>query len=369
MNRTVNPAGAGDSRASRSRGASEPRILAPRILAPRILAPRILAIGLAVLVSASCSTAPKTTAVYDVRNKAAEFVKLGDSFMARNIYDQAAKYYEEALGADQSIDYIEGVARCHVSIGRAWLAAGDPAKAEREFRDGLEYGRMAASPGAQALATAGLGEVAWARGDREGALALFQQAVVLAGKDQAAMAIALHDEATALAGLGRGAEAEAGLTKAASINAKAGRWSEVGANRYVLASILSKAGRYEEALAQAGLALEADRKVENGPGMAKDLAALATISQKMDRKQESFDYWRRSFDTALASNMPEDVRKALVALVALAGELGREDDAARYAALLARLDASLGAAAPSAAPQAPGAPQPQATGPAQGAGR
>jgi tetratricopeptide (TPR) repeat protein len=321
-----------------------PRILAPRILAPRILAPRILALGLAALVAASCSTAPKNTAVYDIRNKAAEFVKLGDSFMARNIYDQAANYYEEALEADQSIDYVEGVARCHVSIGRAWLAAGDPGRAEREFRDGLEYGRMAGAPGAQALATAGLGEVAWARGDREGALALFQQAVVLAGKDQAALAIALHDEATALAGLGRGAEAEAGLTKAASINAKAGRWSEVGANRYVLASILSKAGRYEDALVQAALALEADRKVENGPGMAKDLAALATISQKMERKQEAFDYWRRSFDTALASNLPEDVRKALVALGALAKELGREDDAARYAALLAKLEASLGTA-------------------------
>jgi tetratricopeptide (TPR) repeat protein len=354
MTETVRPAGAAGSRAPRD-CAPRGRALAPRILAPRILAPRILAMGLAALLAASCSTAPKTTAVYDVRNKAAGFVKLGDSFMARNVYDQAAKYYEEALEADQSIDYIEGVARCHVSIGRAWLAAGDPAKAEREFRDGLEYGRMAASPGAQALATAGLGEVAWARGDREGALALFEQAVVIAGKDQAALAIALHDEATALAGLGRGAEAEAGLAKAASINAKAGRWSEVGANRYVLASILSKAGRYDEALAQAGLALEADRKVENGPGMAKDLAALATISQKMDRKQAAFDYWRRSFDTALASNMPEDVRRALVSLVALAGELDRGDDAARYAALLARLEASMGAAVPSAAPLSPAA--------------
>ena len=343
MKRTVDQAGPAGSRAPCGR-APRTRARACGAFMPRILAPRILALGLAALVAASCSTAPKNTAVYDIRNKAAEFVKLGDSFMARNIYDQAANYYEEALEADQSIDYVEGVARCHVSIGRAWLAAGDPGRAEREFRDGLEYGRMAGAPGAQALATAGLGEVAWARGDREGALALFQQAVVLAGKDQAALAIALHDEATALAGLGRGADAEAGLTKAASINAKAGRWSEVGANRYVLASILSKAGRYEDALVQAALALEADRKVENGPGMAKDLAALATISQKMERKQEAFDYWRRSFDTALASNLPEDVRKALVALGALAKELGREDDAARYAALLAKLEASLGAA-------------------------
>jgi len=348
-----NPAGVAGRRA--------PCHLAHRIVAPRILASRILAMGLASLIAVSCSTAPKSTAVYDVRNKAAEFVKLGDSFMSRNIYDQAAKYYEEALEADQSIDYVEGVARCHVSIGRAWLAAGDPGKAEREFRDGLEYGRMAASPGAQALATAGLGEVAWARGDREGALRLFEQAVALAGKDQAALAIALHDEATAKAGLGRGAEAEDDLERAASINAKAGRWSEVGSNRYVLASILSKAGRYEEALAQAGLALEADRKVENGPGMAKDLAALATISQKMERRQEAFDYWRRSFDTALASNMPEDVRKALVSLVALAGELGRSDDAARYAALLAKLEAGMGTA--------PATPATSATGVVPGAGK
>lgn len=333
--------------------------------ASRIVASRIVAMALAAALAAACSTAPKSAAVYDTRNRAAEFVKLGDSFMGRNVYDQAARCYEEALAANQSVDYVEGVARCHVSLGRAWLAAGDPAKAEREFVEGLEYGRMAGSPGAQALATAGRGEVAWARGDREGALALFLEAVALAGKDQAALAVALHDAATAKAGLGRGAEAAVDLERAAAINAKAGRWSEVGANRYVLASILSKDGRYDEALAQAGLALEADRKVENGPGLAKDLAALATILQKMGRTQEAFDYWRRSFDTALAANMVDDVRKALVSLEALAGELGREDDATRYAALLARLDAGL--AAPPEPASGAAAPAGQATGSPPGA--
>jgi tetratricopeptide (TPR) repeat protein len=294
----------------------------------------------AMLFGVSCSTAPKDQPVFDTRNKAAEYSKLADGLMARSVWDQAVNYYRQSLEANSSVDNIEGVARSHVSLGRAWLAGGDMEEAERQFRLGLDYARMAGSKSAEALATAGLGEVAYARGDKEGALASFAAAILLAADDNAVLAVALHDSATAKASLGRGEEARADLEKAASINAKAGRWGEVGANRYVLASIFSKAGDFDDALAQARLALAADKRVENGPGIAQDLAAMATILAKMGRKDEAWDWWRRAFDTALVADMPGSVRKALESLVSLGRELGKDSDAERYATLLARLDAA-----------------------------
>jgi tetratricopeptide (TPR) repeat protein len=318
----------------------------------------------AVAAMASCSTAPKNRDVFDTRNQAADFVKMADGFYEKARWAEAAKYYEQALEADSSVDYVEGVARCHVSLGRNWLAAGDADQAKREFSDGLEYARIAGSKPAQALAIAGLGEVAWAKGDKYSALSRFEDAVAIAQDDNAALAVALHDRATAEAALGRPADAKADLEQAAAFNEKGLRWSEVGANRYMLASVLSREGSYDAALQQAFLALAADKKVENGPGIAQDLAAVASIYGRMQDKQDSWDWWRRAFDTALAVDNPKAVRKALTSLIDLAGQLGKDEDAGRYAALLKRLDEAEAAQAPTAVPPVDGPAAPASAVPA-----
>ncbi|HUW40990.1 MAG TPA: tetratricopeptide repeat protein [Rectinemataceae bacterium] len=293
---------------------------------------------------ASCSSAPKPPdAVYDIRNKAADYAKLGDGFMATGQYDLAEKYFREALQADSSVDDLDGVSKSHTSLGRAYLAAGKPEEARSQFAGALDYGRMAGSGPASSLATSGLGEVSYREGDKEGALALFERAAALAGEDGNSLAVALHDEGVAKAALGRKPEALADLERAASINLGLRRWIELAANRYVMASLFVSENRLEEASAMALSALDADKRAENGRGIAGDLAALAGISTRMDRKSEAWDYWRRCFDSALANGEPVEVRKALTALVALADELGKAADKTRYAAMLAKLDAAQGA--------------------------
>jgi tetratricopeptide (TPR) repeat protein len=294
---------------------------------------------------AACSSAPKPPdAVFDARNKAAELAKLGDGFMARALYAQALKYYGDALSTSSGVDDLDGVCAARVSMGRAYLAAGDAAAAESEYRAASEYARMSGSSGARSTAEAGLGEVAFAKGDREGALAFFEKAVALAGgapaKDDKALAIALHDRGVAESALERRAAALADFSKAEALNLKAKRWTELGANRYASASALAADGRTADALEAALGALDADKRGENARAVPLDLAAAASLSAKLGKTGNAWDYWRRSFDSALAGDSPASARKALVALIDLAPGLKRDDEGARYAALLAQLEAS-----------------------------
>ncbi len=295
----------------------------------------------------SCSTAPTAPdAVYDTRNKAADYAKLGDSFIATGQYDLAERYYREALQADSSVDDLEGVSNAHSSLGRAYLAAGQADEARMQFASALDYARMAGSGPASSIATSGLGELAYRAGDKAQALELFERAVALADKDDKSLAVALHDAAVAKAALGRTDEAMADLGRAESINLALRRWTELATNRYVMASLLAAQNRLEDALAMALKALEADKKAENGRGIAGDLAAVASLSTRLGQKAEAWDYWRRCFDSAMAVNDPAIVRKALTAMIAMADELGKTTDKAHYAALLAKLDAAEGSISP-----------------------
>jgi tetratricopeptide (TPR) repeat protein len=310
----------------------------------------ILALSLA-----ACSSAPRAPdAVYDTRNKAAELAKLGDGFMAKMQFSDALRYYEDALKAGSSVDDLASVAASHASMGRTYLAAGETEAALGEYEASLDYARLSGEVAARSRAQAGLGEVAFAKGDATAALSGFEEAVALAsgpeasavktqaGKaaNQKALAIALHDRGVAKASLDRRPEALVDLRSAEALNLKAKRWTELGANRYAMASTLAADGRFGEAMAAALGALDADKRAENARALPADLAAAASLSSKLGKDAEAWDYWRRSFDSAMAVGDPASVRKALTALVALAPGLNREAEGSRYATLLAKLDAA-----------------------------
>jgi tetratricopeptide (TPR) repeat protein len=309
------------------------------------------ALGAACLaLCAACSTAPKNAGViYETKNKAVDFSRLGDGFMATGQYDQAMSYYGQALQASRSVDDLEGISSIQASMGKAYANAGMPAEARAAYEASLERARMAASAPAEAVALTGLGELDYAEGKREEALERFNKALdrlAPEGKTpkakekatQKAFAIALHDRAVARVAMGQAGEARADLERAAEINEKAKRWVELAANRYVLASMLSSEGKLEEALAMALSALEADKTAENGHGIAGDLAAAGRLAQRLGRDEEAFGYWKRSFDAALAIDDARATRAALASLPALASKLKRPGEEKRYAALLVQLD-------------------------------
>ena len=308
----------------------------------------------------SCSSAPKPPeGVFDARNKAAEFAKLGDGFMAKAQFALALQYYSDALKANSAVDDLAGVAASHASMGRAYLAAGETDAARLEYQASLEYAGFSGVAVAQSVAKVGLGEVSFALGAKDEALAAFEEAVILAtpgkkapkeAKDDKALAVALHDAAVAKAALDRIPEAIADLEKAQGMNLAAKRWIELGANRYALASALAATGRTADALAAALGALEADKRAENARAVPGDLAAAASLSSKLGQDAEAWDYWRRSFDSALSADDAAAVRKALVALVAAAPKLKKDNAGSRFAALLAKLDEAEGKAGAAASP-------------------
>lgn len=299
------------------------------------------ALFLAALALSGCSTRPKTpTESYAIRNQVADYLKLADGFFSRGNYDSAVSFYNEAIKAASSVDHLEGVATARASLGRVYLAAGRSDDAERELLKAYEYAHTAGFRGAASLAASGLGEVLYRRGDREGALARFDEAIALADQDEEALAIALHNAATAKTALDRREEAKSDLERAAAINQKRKSWSEFAANRYLLASIYVKEGNLEAARNTAGEALDSDKKAENGRGIALDLAALGSLSRRLGKTEDAYWYWRRSFDTALAVDEAEGVRKALMALQELSAELGRPaEEISSWSEMLRRLDA------------------------------
>ena len=91
-------------------------------------------------------------------------------------------------------------------------------------------------------------------------------------------------------------------------------------------------------------------RAENARAVPGDLAAAASLSSKLGQDAEAWDYWRRSFDSALSADDAAAVRKALVALVAAAPKLKKESDGSRFAALLAKLDEAEGKSGAAASP-------------------
>ncbi|MCP5454454.1 MAG: hypothetical protein H7A27_10830 [Spirochaetaceae bacterium] len=286
----------------------------------------------------SCSSAPKRqAAVVERKNEAAEYSGLADGFLASGQYSSALQYYGEALDASLSVDDVAGAVKSRGSLGRAYLAIGGLDDAEREFGDALEDARALGEPALVALCLSNLGELRYARGDRDAADALFAEAEGLAAGDDAIAAVVAHNRGVVAMARADYAAAEAFVLRSAAANEKARRWVELGSNRYALASIANARGDLPGAIAWAGSALEADKRAENSPGIGADLEALARLELKAGDGAAAFDYYRRAFGLWLSLGRADDAERCLVALTGLASSLGKDDYAARYEALLARI--------------------------------
>jgi hypothetical protein len=102
----------------------------------------------------------------------------------------------------------------------------------------------------------------------------------------------------------------------------------------MISSIHSKKGDYGKALAEAALALENDKKIENSPGIVQDLAAVASITAKLGDNERAYSYCRRAYETAVAAGLEAAAKKCLERLVSAAKALNLAEDAAAWQKLL-----------------------------------
>lgn len=303
---------------------------------PRSLgAARAAALTLA-LVMASCSSAPKRPAEELARkNEAAQYAKLADDFFFKGQYLQALSFYGEALDAHLSVDNVEGAVLTRNSLGRAFLALGRSADAEREFADALRDARAFGKPALVAQSLSNLGELLYARGERDSAGAAFAEAEPLVAASDPLSAVIAHNRGVLALAMGEFDQAQAYLSRAEAANERAKRWAALGTNRYVLASLANARGDAAGALSWAKKALEADKRGENSLGIGADLEALAQLSRKAGEAEAAFDYYRRALGLWLSLGRDADARRCAKALAELAEGLGEEALARRYAAMAA----------------------------------
>jgi len=309
-----------------------------RLAKARKLLTGIMIAGLAVS-AASCSSSPKRSRdVVARKNEAADYAKLADGFFFAGQYLSALQFYGEALDGNLSVDNVEGAIIARSSLGRVYLAMGRQDDAAREFGDALEDARAFGTSNLLALCLSNLGELRFAQGKVDEAADLFAAAEPLSAGDNATAALLAHNRGMVAKSRGDLDGAEALILKAAAFNEKAARWSELGSNRYVLASIANARGDITGAIALAEKALAADKAAENIPGIGADLQALARLRRRNGEPQLAFDLYRRAFGVWVGFNRVAEARACLQALGELAGELGKEEYAVRYAELLGRLE-------------------------------
>jgi len=300
------------------------------------------AVALAAVLAAAtgCSSAPQGTGeVVARKNEAADFSKLADGFFFEGQYASALQYYGEALDANLAVDNMEGAIGARNSLGRTYLALGRLDDAARELGDALEDARAAGLPGSIALSLSNLGELRYARGDADGAVALFEEAAAVVSPKDPTSAVISHNRGVIALARGDLDSAEAFLLAAAKVNEKEKRWIELATNRYVLAAVFNARGDLDGAIAWAYRALAADKAAENTLGIGADLEAAAKLQRKAGRADLAFDLYRRAFGLWLAANREQDAIRCLNALSVLAGELDKEDYLKRYTAILDSLKA------------------------------
>lgn len=292
----------------------------------------------------SCSTMPKNSkAVVSIKNNAAEYSGMADSFLFEGKYSFALQYYGEALNSALSVDDTGAAIKARNSLGRVFLEIKQLADAEREFSDALIDARNSGDQVLIALSLSNLGELNYAQGDYQKAESLFiESESIITSKPTSSKpgasevaSLVFHNRGVTAMAMDRLDEAEAFFAKAIAGNEKNMRWSELGSNCYSMASLCNKRGALATAIVWAEKALAADKMSENSVGIGADLDALSRLYERNGNLEKSFDYRRRSFGVWLSINREKEAKASLEALVRLASSLSYDKLASRYSQQLA----------------------------------
>jgi tetratricopeptide (TPR) repeat protein len=302
--------------------------------------------GILTLSLFSCSSAPKGTALVNTaRNEAAGLLELGARNLRTGQYSTAAGFYAEAYRLYTITDDILGRVRALDGLGRlasytsipevsglltraqrdtsrpaeAAEASADAAvlyRSEDLWRYALLLANDAGNTIAITLAQLLLAELDLWTASPQSLEASLAAAVAAAeklekqGKLQEDRARAFRIAGAAARDLGRNAEAIDYLEQAAEIDRKQGSWIEFASNHYLIASVHSRSGAFAEAEAALLLALENDRKMENGPGIAADYQALGQVAVRAGKIEAARLHFLRALDIYNALKM--DSRALLV---------------------------------------------------------
>lgn len=292
---------------------------------------------------AGCSSLPKGGGEIDtVKNQAAAYAGQGNSAYESGDYVRAERFFNLALDADFSVDNRLGVASSYNSLGRVYLAAGDPEAAKSAFDHAEEYAQPATTPEHRSLllaARTGAAEILLFRSEYASALKVLEKSEALSvPEDSIERAALFHDLGAAYKGLERYHEAQGQLEQALEIHRKLKRPALEASDLYMLASLYSKEGDYTSAVDYLKEALAKDKLVENSVGIGSDLRALGIVNERQHNEADAYDYYYRSLQVYRTAGMAGEVKDLLGRLARVATALGRRNEAASYTHALAQME-------------------------------
>ena len=261
----------------------------------------------------ACSTAPKKeTDVYSDRGAAERILSMANHTANRGRFDEALLILQEARRLALSTDDPSLRIRTTISRGNFLFSLGRVSQAFTEWEIASEEGDASGEPVLAALAriysirskfvllSAETGipeETGQAKIESsETLMTLLAEEMVKVRSDSFATASGYVTLALAEKHMGRYIEAEAAARRALDLHDRNRSLEDASYDWFLIASIRSVDGNYDTALLALRMAINLDRRSENGFGLASSWQAMGDIYQKMGQPEESKAAWKRAAD-------------------------------------------------------------------------
>lgn len=281
-------------------------------------------LALAIIVLASCSSAPKRPAeTFTDRNAAIAQLDLANRAVSTGDYANAHLFLDEAWRLATGTDDPATRASVLIARGNAWFNQNERAKADAAWAQALSEAeqagiRMLISAAkiyrARGTLAEGLPQDALSDAERK-ARATAAKAVAIAemggvrGNPQydafAWKVIGLAEKE-----LGNADDAIDAIQKSRAIHEKANYLEDAAYDWYLVASILSRAGRFDEARSALDEALSFDRRAENSNGLGQDWMAIGVIEEKAGNAEKAKAAYTRAAAIFAAAFIPESAAAA-----------------------------------------------------------